>query len=224
MSDLQMPLLIHGEVTDPSGDVFEREQVFIDSVLKPLREAHPRLRIVLEHITTSYAVEYIRSCSSDSIAATITVHHLLYSYNNMFCGGGINPHMYCLPILKSEENRKALLRAATSGDPHFFIGTDSAPHSINHKESGCGRAGIFTAHAAVELYAELFESVGALDKLEGFCSVFGAQFYRLPMSEKKVQLVREDWVVPDTYTFGRGLVKPCKAGETVHWKIVGKTY
>ncbi len=216
-----MPLLVHGEVADSTVDIFDREQVFIDSVLKPLVAAHPSLRVTLEHVSTAHAVDFVLSCG-DNVAATITVHHLLYSYNDLFCDG-VNPHLYCRPILKSEANRQALRRAATSGSPKFFLGTDSAPHSA-HSKACSGPAGVFTAHAAVELCAQVFEEEDSLHRLEGFCSQFGAQHYRLPVSDKRIQLKREDWVVPDSYRFGEGEVVPCKAGETLHWQIVGKVY
>lgn len=219
MAEVGMPLLVHGEVTHPSVDIYDRENVFIETVLQPLILRHPTLRVVMEHITTEDAVQFIRSCKSADIAATITAHHLLYNRSDMFCGG-IRPHMYCLPILKREKHRQALLAAATSGDGRFFIGTDSAPHGIHAKESGCGCAGIFTGHAAVELYAEAFDSVGKIDKLEGFTSIFGQSFYGIPTNEKRVRLVREDWTVPESYKMGSGAVRPLRAGEVIRWKLV----
>lgn len=163
------------------------------------------------------AVEFVKACGSN-VAATITAHHLLYNRNDIF-KGGICPHMYCLPILKREKHRVALLQAATSGNPKFFIGTDSAPHAVGAKESACGCAGIFTGHAAIELYAEAFDSVGCLDKLEGFCSVYGAQFYGLPLNSKRIRLVRQPWLVPLTYTFGAATVRPMRAGEEIAWTV-----
>lgn len=223
MAEVGLPLLVHGEVTDPTVDIFDRERVFIDTILKPLIETHPTLKIVMEHITTEDAVQFIRSLNHPdgtpklNICATITPQHLLYNRNDIF-KGGICPHMYCLPILKREKHREALLEAATSGDPRFFIGTDSAPHSTTAKESACGCAGIFTGHGAVELYAEAFDSVGRIDRLEGFVCHFGQQFYNLPINTRKIRLVKEDWKVPDTYTFGGEKLRPLRAGEVIHWK------
>eukprot|EP01039_Chlorochromonas_danica_P008399 gene8399-9258_t len=218
MEDIGLPLLIHGEVTEKEVDIFDREEVFIRTILQPLiMTRYPRLKVVMEHITTKQAVEFIRDAPAN-IVATITAHHLLYNRNDIF-RGGVCPHMYCLPILKREEHRQALLTAATSGSPKFFLGTDSAPHSVENKESACGCAGIFTAHAAIELYAEAFESVDALDKLEGFASIYGQQFYGLPLNQKKVRLVKESWNVPETLPFGSSTLKPLRAGQAVTWKI-----
>ena len=216
MAEIGMPLLVHGEVTDSNIDIFDREQVFIDRILGPLISKHQTLKVVMEHITTSNAVAFVKSCSSN-VAATITAHHLLYNRNALFTGG-ICPHMYCLPILKREEHREALLEAATSGSPKFFLGTDSAPHAVSAKESACGCAGIFTGHAAIELYAEAFDSVGEINKLENFASVFGAEFYEIPISKKKVKLLREEWQVPESFSFGSSLLRPLRAGEMVKWK------
>lgn len=216
MSDVGMLLLIHGEVTDASVDIFDREKVFIETILKPILEKFPKLKVVMEHITTSDAVEFVTN-AGPNLAATITAHHLLYNRNDIF-KGGICPHMYCLPILKREQHRQALLSAATSGNPKFFIGTDSAPHSVETKESACGCAGIFTGHAALELYAEAFESANALDRLEDFTSRFGQEFYGLPLSEKRVKLVKQDWLVPDTFKFGNSVVKPLRANQTISWE------
>lgn len=213
-----LPLLVHGEVTNPLVDIFDREQVFIARVLAPLIERFPRLRIVFEHITTRQAVDFVKN-SPPTLAATITAHHLLYSRNAMF-SGGIRPHMYCLPVLKREEHRWALLGAATSGNPRFFLGTDSAPHARNAKETACGCAGIYTAHAALELYAEAFDSAKALDKLEGFASFFGADFYGLPRSEEKITLIRENWQVPGEIPFGDGSLAPLRATEEIRWKLL----
>lgn len=218
MSDLQMPLLVHGEVVDPSIDIYDREQVYIDTVLKPLLQKFPLIKLVMEHITTTQAVEFVMSCSNN-VAATITAHHLLYNRNAIF-KNGICPHMYCLPILKRESHRLSLLQAATSGNPKFFIGTDSAPHSVEAKESACGCAGIFTGHAAIELYAEAFETVDSLDKLEQFTSINGQKFYGLERSRKTITLIKEDWIVPDTYQFGSSVVRPLRAGEAIKWKIL----
>ncbi len=218
LQEHDLPLLVHGEVTHPLVDVFDREQVFISRVLAPLLERFPRLRIVFEHITTRQAVDFVKNAPSN-LAATITPHHLLYSRNAMF-SGGIRPHMYCLPVLKREDHRWALLAAATSGNPKFFLGTDSAPHARNAKESACGCAGIYSAHAALELYAEAFEAAKALDKLEGFASFHGADFYGLPRNEGKITLVRESWEVAGELPFGSTSLVPLRGGEQVGWKLV----
>ena len=218
MQELGLPLLVHGEVTDPEIDVFDREQAFIEEVLGPLLARFPRLKVVLEHITTREAAQYVE-VTGPNVAATITAHHLLLNRNALFLGG-IRPHHYCLPVIKRETHREALVEAATSGNPKFFLGTDSAPHARNTKEAACGCAGIYTAHAALELYAAAFEEAGALDKLEGFASVFGAQFYGLPLNEGQVTLAREEWRVADTLRFGRDELVPLRAGETVPWKLV----
>jgi dihydroorotase len=217
MQELGMPLLVHGEVTDPEVDVFDRERAFIDDVLGPLVERFPNLKVVLEHITTRDAVQYVEVTGA-RIAATITAHHLLMNRNALFLGG-IRPHHYCLPVLKREEHREALVEAATSGNPKFFLGTDSAPHARDTKETGCGCAGIYTAHAALELYAIAFEEAGALDKLEGFASLYGPQFYGLPVNEDRVTLVREPWDVPERLAFGAGELVPLRAGERLPWKL-----
>ena len=217
MEEVGLPLLIHGEVTNPKVDVFDREQVFIDNVLVPLVARFPRLKVVLEHITTRQAVDFVKS-AAPHVGATITAHHLLYNRSAMFAGG-IRPHLYCLPVLKREEHRWVLLAAATSGNPKFFLGTDSAPHARNAKESACGCAGIYTAHAAIELYAEAFESVNALAKLEAFASFFGADFYGLPRNTEKMTLVKEAWHVSAEITFGPERVVPLRAGEAIAWRI-----
>ncbi len=214
-----MPLLVHGEATDPAVDVFDREAVFIQRVMVPLLRDLPQLRVVFEHITTQDAVQFVTS-APDHIAATITVHHLLYNRNAMF-SGGMRPHYYCLPVLKREAHREALGKAAISGNPKFFLGTDSAPHAQHTKEAACGCAGIYTAHAALELYAEVFEQLGALDKLEGFASFYGADFYRLPRNTAKITLCKESWRVPDSMVFGEYKLVPLRAGENVAWKLQG---
>jgi dihydroorotase len=217
MAALGMPLLIHGEVTDPDVDVFDREAAFIDRVLDPLRRRIPELRVVIEHITTSEAADYVRAGGAN-LAATITAHHLIINRNALFAGG-IRPHLYCLPIAKREHHRQAVRRAATSGDPRFFLGTDSAPHALPTKETACGCAGIFTAPCALELYAEVFEEEGALDRLEGFASLHGPAFYGVPVNEQRVTLVREGLPVPDRVGNGGEAVVPFRAGETLRWRF-----
>src|SRR5688572_33261143 len=217
MEELGMPLLVHGESTDPAIDVFDRERAFIEDSLGPLVERFGSLKVVLEHITTRDAVQYVE-VTGPNVGATITAHHLLMNRNALFMGG-IRPHHYCLPVLKREEHREALVEAATSGNPKFFLGTDSAPHALPTKEAACGCAGIYTAHAALELYAIAFEEAGALDMLEGFASRFGAQFYGLPQNQGTVTLVREDWTVPETLPFGGGRLVPLRAGEVMPWKL-----
>lgn len=218
MQDIGMPLLLHGEVTDSDIDIFDREAVFIERHLQPLLRDFPGLKVVLEHITTRQAAEFVAS-AANNVAATITVHHLLYNRNALF-QGGIRPHMYCLPVLKREPHRIALINAATSGSPKFFLGTDSAPHAIGTKESACGCAGIYTAHAAIELYAEAFEAANALDRLEGFASFFGADFYGLPRNRDHITLVREAWKVPETRELGNELLQPLRAGESLQWRVL----
>ena len=213
-----MPLLLHGEVTDPSVDIFDRENEFIDRHLIPLQREFPGLRIVFEHITTREAVEFVRAATAN-LAATITAHHLLLNRNAMF-SGGFRPHHYCLPLLKRETHRQALVSAATSGDPKFFLGTDSAPHPRHAKESDCGCAGIYTAHAALELYAEVFESVGALNRLEGFACFYGADFYGLPRNGGKLTMLRESWTAPREIHLGEHSLIPFRAGEPITWKLV----
>jgi len=218
MQQLGLPLLVHGEATDPAVDVFDREKAFIEEYLGPLVDRFPDLRIVLEHITTRDAVQYVE-VTGPNIAATITAHHLLMNRNAMFLGG-IRPHHYCLPVLKREEHREALLEAATSGNPKFFLGTDSAPHGRRTKEAACGCAGIYTAHAALELYAAAFEEAHALDKLDDFASAFGAEFYGLPRNDGSVTLVRESWTIPGALGLGEDELVPLRAGETIQWKLV----
>jgi dihydroorotase len=217
MEQLGLPLLIHGEVTDPAVDVFDREKAFIEEVLGPLVERHQGLKIVLEHITTRDAVQYVE-VTGPNVAATVTAHHLLLNRNALFLGG-IRPHHYCLPVLKREVHRDALVEAAISGNPKFFLGTDSAPHAQPDKETGCGCAGIYTAHAAIELYAAAFEEAGALDRLEGFASHHGPDFYGLPRNADTIKLVREEWTVPKTLRFGEKDLVPLRAGETIPWKL-----
>ena len=213
-----MPLLVHGEVTDPAVDVFDRETVFIERVLQPLLKDLPELRVVFEHITTADAVQFVKS-APDNIAATITAHHLLYNRNAMLVGG-IRPHYYCLPVLKREVHREALVLAATGGNKKFFLGTDSAPHAQHTKENACGCAGCYTAHAALEMYAEVFEQAGALDKLESFASFFGADFYFLPRNTQQIMLRKEEWQVPASVGFGEHRLVPLRAGENMKWKLV----
>jgi dihydroorotase len=213
-----LPLLVHGEVTDPAVDVFDRERVFVEQVLTPLIERHAGLKVVLEHITTREGAEFVMTAPS-RVAATITAHHLLLSRNFLFAGG-IRPHHYCLPVLKRESHRQALMRAAMSGNPRFFLGTDSAPHARHAKEAECGCAGIYTAHAGIELYAEAFAAAGALDRLEGFASRHGAQFYGLPVNGDTITLAEEPWPVPAEVPFGTDRLVPLRAGEKVAWKLV----
>ena len=211
-------LLVHGEVTSADIDLFDREAVFIEQQMIPLRRGFPELKIVFEHITTQDAAHYVRDADRFT-AATITAHHLLYNRNAIFIGG-VRPHYYCLPVLKRETHRVALVQAATSGSPKFFLGTDSAPHPAHLKEHASGCAGCYTAHAALEMYAEAFDAVGALDKLEGFASFFGADFYGLPRNRGTVTLRREAWTPPESFAFGEALLKPLRAGEALPWKMV----
>ena len=208
---------VHGEVTDSEIDVFDREKAFIDDKLIPLRKDFPELKIVFEHITTKEAAQYVLDADR-FVGATVTPQHLLYNRNAIFMGG-IRPHYYCLPILKREEHRVALVQAATSGNPKFFLGTDSAPHASHLKEHASGCAGCYTAPCAIELYAEAFETAGALDKLEAFASFYGADFYGLPRHTDTITLVREDWVVPESLPFGEAEIKPLRGGETLHWRL-----
>jgi dihydroorotase len=217
MEAIGMPLLVHGESPQPDVDVFDRETHFIDSVLQPLLERFAGLRVVLEHITTARAVEFVSNARA-GVAATITPQHLLHNRNAIF-SGGIRPHYYCLPILKRERDRLALLGAATGGNPRFFLGTDSAPHERASKENACGCAGMFTAHAAIELYAEAFEAAGRLDRLEPFAAHFGADFYGLPRHDDTITLVKESWVPPTHYDFGDGTLVPYRGGEPIAWRL-----
>jgi len=210
-------LLVHGEVTDPDIDIFDREAVFIDRVMQPLRRDFPELKVVFEHITTAEAAQYVAEAPGPT-AATLTAHHLLYNRNALFTGG-LRPHYYCLPVLKKEHHRLALVQAATSGSARFFLGTDSAPHAAALKEQSVCGAGCFTAPAALELYAEAFEAAGALDKLEAFASLHGPAFYGLPANEGHISLKRETWTLPETLPFGDALIKPLRAGDTLNWKL-----
>ena len=217
MSGCGLPLLIHGEVVDRTVDVFDREAVFIERVLAPLRRDFPELKIVFEHITTREAAQYVESADAH-LAATLTAHHLLYNRNAIFLCG-IRPHYYCLPVLKREEHRQALLRAATSGNPKFFLGTDSAPHPAHLKEHASGCAGCYTALSAIELYAEAFEAAGALERLEGFAAFHGADFYGLPRNRDRITLRRERWTLPEQLPFGEAMVKPLRGGEALGWRL-----
>ncbi len=212
-----LPLLVHAEVTDPATDIFDREKAFIERHMTRITREFPALRIVFEHVTTREAVDFVTE-SSNRVAATVTAHHLLYSRNALLAGG-IRPHFYCLPVLKRQYHREALVAAATSGNPKFFLGTDSAPHPSHAKENACGCAGCYTAHGALELYAEAFEQAGALDRLEGFASFFGADFYGLARNREQVTLTKTPWKVPDSYPLGSDRVIPLRAGETIGWKM-----
>ncbi|MBN2679157.1 dihydroorotase [Acidithiobacillus montserratensis] len=217
MQKHDLPLLLHGEVTDPEVDVFDREAVFIERHLQPLIRDFPGLRMVLEHITTRTAAQFVAE-AGPQLAATITAHHLLLNRNALFAGG-IRPHHYCLPILKRETHRQALVQAATSGNPRYFLGTDSAPHPRQDKESACGCAGIYTAHAAIELYAEVFAAAGALDRLEAFASFHGPDFYRLPRNQDSIILEKSSWTVEESLDCGKDSLIPLRAGQAVHWRI-----
>ena len=217
MEQADLPLLVHGEVTDHAVDVFDREKTFIDRHMVPLRARFPNLRVVFEHITTADAVQFVQAQASN-VAATITVHHLLLNRNALF-DGGVRPHHYCAPVLKREQHRQALLAAATGGDARFFLGTDSAPHPREAKLADCGCAGIFTAHAAIELYAEAFDEAGKLENLEGFASFHGPDFYRLPRNTERLVLERRAWTVPDSVPLGSTVCVPMRAGGTVAWSI-----
>jgi dihydroorotase len=219
MAQLDMPLLVHGEVVDPEVDIFDREQVFIERTLAPLIKRLPQLRVVFEHITTCSAVDFVLA-AGNQVAATITPQHLLYNRNALF-RDGLRPHYYCLPVLKQERDREMLVLAAVSGNPKFFLGTDSAPHARAAKESGCGCAGIFSAPAAIELYAEVFDAAGALDRLEAFASFHGADFYRLPRNRSKIKLLKQTWTLPESYPFDGREIVPLRANEKMHWKLSG---
>jgi len=217
LAENEMPLLIHGEVTHDDIDVFDREKRFIDEVMKPTIARHPNLKVVFEHITTKDAAEFVEQ-AGDNVAATITIQHLAYNRNHMLVGG-IKPHFYCLPILKRNIHQQKLQEVAISGNPKFFLGTDSAPHAKGAKESACGCAGCYSAYAAIELYAEIFEDLGALDKLEGFASHFGPDFYNLPRNTDTITLNKEDWTVPSEMPFAGDVIVPIKAGETIRWQV-----
>lgn len=217
MEEVGLPLLLHGEVVDPAVDVFDREAVFIERHLTRLMRDFPALKIVLEHITTRQAAEFVAAAPAN-VAATITVHHLLYNRNAMF-RGGIRPHLYCLPVLKRETHRQALVAAAISGNPKFFLGTDSAPHAMGAKETACGCAGIYSAHAAIELYTEVFDDAGALDRLEAFASFYGADFYGLPHNGDTITLRRETWSAPERLSLGDEALVPLRAGESIRWRV-----
>lgn len=218
MREARLPLLIHGEVTDPGVDVFDRERVFLERTLAPLVARMPGMKIVLEHITTAEAADFVRA-APQNVAATITAHHLLINRNALF-QGGVRPHHYCLPIVKRERHRLALVEAATSGEAKFFLGTDSAPHARHTKETACGCAGVYTAHAGIELYAEVFERAGALEKLEHFASFNGADFYGLPRNARRITLRRQPWEVPGQLAYGDDELVPFRAGEQVMWRLV----
>ena len=218
MQAVGLPLLVHAEVTDADVDVFDREKVFIERHMLGLLKQYPALKIVFEHITTKDAADFVASAPSN-VAATITAHHLLMNRNDMF-KGGIQPHHYCLPILKRESHRLALAQAATSGNAKFFLGTDSAPHARNTKEAACGCAGMYTAHAAIELYAEAFEAASALDKLEAFASFYGADFYGLPRNTEQITLQKSSWTVPNELAMGNESLVPIRAGQQIHWKLL----
>jgi dihydroorotase len=223
MSEVGLVLQVHGEVTDPDVDVFDREARFIDSVLAPTVDRFPRLKVVFEHITTTAAARFVLH-AREGVAATITPQHLLMNRNALFTGG-IRPHLYCLPVLKTEPDRRTLLDVLASGDSRFFLGTDSAPHARHTKEAACGCAGIFSSHAGIELYAEVFEAIGALPKLEGFASHFGADFYGLPRNEERITLLKDEWDVPAHYPFGSAEIVPLRAGERIAWRMAnGSTH
>ncbi len=217
MEEVGMLLLVHGEVTAHDVDIFDREKVFLETVLAPVVNDFPNLKIVLEHITTADAANFVNN-ASDNVAATITAHHLMYNRNHMLVGG-IKPHFYCLPILKRNTHQQALVEAATSGSKKFFLGTDSAPHSKGKKEAACGCAGSYTAHAAVELYAEVFEQEGKIENLEAFASHNGPDFYNLPRNSDTIELVKETWNVAETMPFGSDIVVPIRGGESIEWKV-----
>ena len=217
MDEIRLPLLMHGEVTDADIDIFDRERVFIERILDPLMQKFVNLPVVFEHITTREAVEYIKQ-GPDNLVATITPHHLLLNRNALLAGG-LRPHNYCLPVLKAEQHREAIVAAATSGHPRFFLGTDSAPHFKRAKESACSCAGIYSAHSAIELYAEIFEQAGRLDRLENFASRFGADFYGLPQNSSSITLEKSDWTVPVELACGEDSIVPLWSGQTCHWKL-----
>jgi len=218
MAECGMLLLVHGEVTDGDIDIFDREKVFLERVLAPTLADFPNLKVVLEHITTADSAEFVRSHTGGNLGATLTPQHLMYNRNNMLVGG-IRPHLYCLPILKRNKHQQALREAVASGDPRFFLGTDSAPHAQNKKEAACGCAGCYSAYGAIGLYADIFEELGILDKFEAFASHNGPDFYGLPRNTDTITLVREPWTMPETLPLADGNIVPLKAGETVHWRM-----
>ncbi|HDZ55120.1 MAG TPA: dihydroorotase [Pseudomonas xinjiangensis] len=218
MAEIGMPLLVHGEVTHSDVDIFDREKAFIDQQLVGLIERFPSLKVVFEHITTSDAVDFVSS-APDRVAATITAHHLLYNRNHLLAGG-VRPHFYCLPILKRQRHQQALCDAVASGSSKFFLGTDSAPHARHAKEAACGCAGCYSAYAAIELYAEAFDNLGVLDKLEGFASLHGPDYYGLPRNQDQITLVRDSWTAPGTLPLGDQLVVPLRAGENINWRVL----
>ncbi|ERP91021.1 dihydroorotase [Marinobacter sp. ES-1] len=218
MADCGMLLLVHGEVTDADIDIFDREKVFLERVLAPTLQAFPQLKVVLEHITTADSAEFVRSHTGGNLAATLTPQHLMYNRNHMLVGG-VRPHLYCLPILKRNKHQLALREAVASGDPRFFLGTDSAPHARDKKEAACGCAGCYSAYGAIGLYADVFEELGILDKLEAFASFNGADFYGLPRNTDTITLVREPWTMPEQLPLADGTIVPLKAGETVNWRL-----
>ena len=218
MADCGMLLLVHGEVTDADIDIFDREKVFLERVLAPTLEAFPNLKVVLEHITTADSAEFVRQHTGDNLGATLTPQHLMYNRNHMLVGG-IRPHLYCLPILKRNRHQQALRDAVASGDKRFFLGTDSAPHSKDRKEAACGCAGCYSAYGAIGLYADIFEELGILDKLEAFASFNGPDFYGLPRNTDTITLIRDPWTMPAELPLADGTIVPLKAGETVHWKL-----
>uniref|UniRef100_A0A803M7F6 dihydroorotase n=1 Tax=Chenopodium quinoa TaxID=63459 RepID=A0A803M7F6_CHEQI len=217
MAEQNMPLLVHGEVTDPDVDIFDREKVFIDTVLRPLIQKLPQLKVVMEHITTADAVKFIESCNTGNVAATVTPQHIILNRNSLF-QGGLQPHNYCLPVLKREIHRQTIFSAVTSGSKQYFLGTDSAPHERQRKESSCGCAGIFNSPVALSLYAKVFEEAGALDKLEAFTSFNGPDFYGLPRNTSKIKLKKEPWKVPDHIPFSSREIIPMFAGQMLDWK------
>ncbi|HLV77201.1 MAG TPA: dihydroorotase [Marinobacter sp.] len=218
MADCGMLLLVHGEVTDADIDIFDREKVFLDRVLAPTLAAFPDLKVVLEHITTADSAGFVRNHPGNNLAATLTPQHLMYNRNHMLVGG-VRPHLYCLPILKRNRHQQALREAVASGDPRFFLGTDSAPHARDKKEAACGCAGCYSAYGAIGLYADVFEELGILDKLEAFASFNGADFYGLPRNTDTITLVREPWTMPEELPLGNGTIVPLKAGETINWRL-----
>lgn len=218
MADCGMLLLVHGEVTDPEIDIFDREKVFLERVLAPTLEAFPGLKVVLEHITTADSAEFVRNHQGDNLGATLTPQHLMYNRNHMLVGG-IRPHLYCLPILKRNRHQEALRAAVASGDRRFFLGTDSAPHAKDRKEAACGCAGCYSAYGAIGLYADIFEELGILDKLEAFASFNGADFYGLPRNRDTVTLIRQPWTMPEELPLADGTIVPLKAGETINWQL-----